>query len=144
MTAVGLLFSVYMVKPSPFCVLDELDAALDEANIGRFVDVVKGFVESSQFIIITHSRKTIGAADVLYGGRRNQPITPATRPEITALSRIHRQALHATVLGFEHPVTGETMRFVAPIPDDMRTLIDTLFHDIDVADLPDMAGPLPG
>lgn len=67
MTAVGLLFSVYMVKPSPFCVLDELDAALDEANIGRFVDVVKGFVESSQFIIITHSRKTIGAADVLYG-----------------------------------------------------------------------------
>ena len=67
MTAVALLFSVYMVKPSPFCVLDELDAALDEANIGRFVDVVKGFVEGSQFIIITHSRKTIGASDILYG-----------------------------------------------------------------------------
>ena len=67
MTAVALLFSLYQVKPSAFCVLDELDAALDEANIGRFVDVVKGFLESSQFIIITHNRRTIGVADILYG-----------------------------------------------------------------------------
>lgn len=67
MTAVALLFSLYQVKPSPFCVLDELDAALDDSNIGRFVEVVKGFKNDSQFIIITHSRQTIAAADVLYG-----------------------------------------------------------------------------
>ena len=67
MTAVALLFSVYQVKPSPFCVLDELDAALDDANVGRFVEVVKGFLAHSQFVVITHNRKTITAADTLYG-----------------------------------------------------------------------------
>ena len=67
MTAVGLLFALYQVKPSAFCVLDELDAALDETNIGRFVDVVQGFLSDSQFIIITHNRRTISASDVLYG-----------------------------------------------------------------------------
>jgi chromosome segregation protein len=67
MTAVALLFSLYMVKPSPFCLLDELDAALDEANIVRFIKVVEGFLKNSQFIVITHNRQTIGAADILYG-----------------------------------------------------------------------------
>jgi chromosome segregation protein len=67
MTAVALLFSLFKVKPSPFCVLDELDAALDDANINRFVDALKGFLQQSQFIIITHSRQTIGSADVIYG-----------------------------------------------------------------------------
>jgi chromosome segregation protein len=67
MTAVALLFSLFKVKPSPFCVLDELDAALDEANIGRFVKMVQRFVQQSQFILITHSRQTIAAADVIYG-----------------------------------------------------------------------------
>jgi chromosome segregation protein len=67
MTAVALLFSLFLVKPSPFCVLDELDAALDDANINRFVDALKEFLNQSQFIIITHSRQTIAAADVIYG-----------------------------------------------------------------------------
>lgn len=67
MTAVALLFSLFIVKPSPFCVLDELDAALDDANINRFVDALKVFLQQSQFIIITHSRQTIAAADVIYG-----------------------------------------------------------------------------
>ena len=67
MTAVALLFSLFLVKPSPFCVLDELDAALDDANINRFVEALKGFLRQSQFIIITHSRQTIAAADVIYG-----------------------------------------------------------------------------
>ena len=67
MTAVALLFSLYMVKPSPFCLLDELDAALDESNIGRFIKVVQGFLSNSQFVVITHNRQTISAADVLYG-----------------------------------------------------------------------------
>jgi chromosome segregation protein len=67
MTAIALLFSLYQVKPSPFCVLDELDAALDDSNIGRFIAVLKDFVLQSQFIVITHNRQTIAAAGVLYG-----------------------------------------------------------------------------
>lgn len=67
MTAVALLFAIYQVKPSPFCVLDELDAPLDESNINRFILVLKRFIEQSQFIIITHNKRTIGMADVLYG-----------------------------------------------------------------------------
>jgi chromosome segregation protein len=67
MTAVALLFSIYQVKPSPFCVLDELDAPLDESNINRFVRVLQRFLAHSQFIVITHNKRTIGMADVLYG-----------------------------------------------------------------------------
>jgi chromosome segregation protein len=67
MTAVSLLFSIYQVKPSPFCVLDELDAPLDESNINRFIRVLQRFLDHSQFIIITHNKRTIGMADVLYG-----------------------------------------------------------------------------
>jgi chromosome segregation protein len=67
MTAVALLFSIYQVKPSPFCVLDELDAPLDESNINRFIQVLQRFLVHSQFIIITHSKRTIAMADVLYG-----------------------------------------------------------------------------
>src|SRR5688500_5376037 len=67
MTAVALLFSIYQVKPSPFCVLDELDAPLDESNINRFIKILQRFLEHSQFIIITHNKRTIGMADVLYG-----------------------------------------------------------------------------
>ena len=67
MTAVALLFAIYMVRPSPFCVLDELDAALDESNINRFIRVLERFVAQSQFIIITHNKRTIAKADILYG-----------------------------------------------------------------------------
>jgi chromosome segregation protein len=67
MTAVALLFSIYQVRPSPFCVLDELDAPLDESNINRFVRILQRFLEHSQFVIITHNKRTIGMADVLYG-----------------------------------------------------------------------------
>jgi chromosome segregation protein len=67
MTAVSLLFSIYQVKPSPFCVLDELDAPLDESNVVRFVKILQRFLAHSQFIIITHNKRTIAMADVLYG-----------------------------------------------------------------------------
>jgi len=67
LTAVALLFALYMVKPSPFCLLDELDAPLDESNIGRFTDLLKKFVNESQFIIITHNKRTVSAASAIYG-----------------------------------------------------------------------------
>ena len=67
MTAVALLFAIYMVRPSPFCILDEVDAPLDENNINSFTHVLDRFVQQSQFIIITHNKRTIAKADVLYG-----------------------------------------------------------------------------
>ncbi|MEM1059344.1 MAG: chromosome segregation protein SMC [Verrucomicrobiota bacterium] len=67
MTAVALLFAIYMVKPAPFCVLDEMDAPLDESNINRFIRMVQRFVQQSQFILITHNKRTISITDVLYG-----------------------------------------------------------------------------
>ncbi|HEX3852266.1 MAG TPA: hypothetical protein VHW01_14955, partial [Polyangiaceae bacterium] len=67
MTAVALLFSIYMVKPAPFCVLDEMDAPLDESNISRFIKIVDRFVGQSQFVVISHHKRTIARADALYG-----------------------------------------------------------------------------
>ena len=67
MTAVALLFATYMVKPSPFCLLDEIDAALDENNVGRFVQLLREFGRSSQFIVITHNKKTVTGANTLLG-----------------------------------------------------------------------------
>ena len=67
MTAVALLFAIYMVKPSPFCVLDEIDAALDDANIGRFCETLHGFTDKSQFLIVTHNKRTISNADTVFG-----------------------------------------------------------------------------
>ena len=67
LTAVALLFAMLEVRPAPFCVLDEVDAALDEANVGRFTDALRDLSEQTQFIVITHNRGTIEVADALYG-----------------------------------------------------------------------------
>jgi chromosome segregation protein len=67
LTAVALLFSIYQIKPSPFCMLDELDAPLDDTNIGRFTEVLRDFLQQSQFVVITHNRQTISASNIIYG-----------------------------------------------------------------------------
>jgi chromosome segregation protein len=67
LTAIALLFAIYLVKPSPFCILDEVDAPLDDANIDNYVRMLKKFSRDTQFIVITHNKRTMEAADTLYG-----------------------------------------------------------------------------
>lgn len=73
LTSIALLFSLYMVKPSPFCILDEIDAPLDDANIGRFLALLARFSKQTQFIVITHNKMTMQATDMLYGVTMESP-----------------------------------------------------------------------
>jgi chromosome segregation protein len=73
LTALSLLFGIYLVKPSPFCVLDEVDAPLDENNIGRFIRLLQEFKKDTQFILITHNPRSIEAADWIYGVTMEEP-----------------------------------------------------------------------
>ncbi len=73
LTAVSLIFAIFLIKPSPFCLLDEVDAPLDEANVGRFNDMVRAMTDRSQFIVITHNKRTMEIADTLYGITMEEP-----------------------------------------------------------------------
>jgi chromosome segregation protein len=73
LTCIALLLAVFRSKPSPFCILDEVDAALDESNIGRFVDVLRQFLAATQFLVVTHSKRTMSAADTIYGITMQEP-----------------------------------------------------------------------
>ena len=73
LTAISLLFAIFQYKPSPFCILDEVDAPLDDANIGRFVRMLEGLKDQTQFVLITHSRRTMEIADQLYGVTMEEP-----------------------------------------------------------------------
>jgi chromosome segregation protein len=73
LTAMALMFAIFKYRPSPFCLLDEIDAPLDDANIGRFVEMLQGMQEQTQFILITHNRKTMEIADRLYGVTMEEP-----------------------------------------------------------------------
>jgi len=110
MVAVALLFAIYMVRPSPFCILDEVDAAMDEGNINRFIGVLDRFVEQSQFIIITHNKRTIAKADVLYG------VTMEER----GVSKLVGMKLTAP-----HQVSTETFANVAQKPRQQRLAFAT-------------------
>ncbi len=73
LTAIALLFAIYLVKPSPFCILDEVDAPLDDANIDRYLALIRRFSASTQFLLITHNKRTMEAADILYGITMQEP-----------------------------------------------------------------------
>ena len=73
LTATALLFSIYLIKPAPFCILDEVDAPLDDANVGKFTQMIQKFSENSQFIIVTHNKMTMSAVDVIYGVTMQEP-----------------------------------------------------------------------
>ena len=73
LTAMALMFAIFKYRPSPFCLLDEIDAPLDDANIGRFVEMLMGMQTNTQFILITHNRKTMEIANRLYGVTMEEP-----------------------------------------------------------------------
>ena len=73
LTATALLFAIYLIKPAPFCILDEVDAPLDDANVGKFTNMIRKFSEESQFIIVTHNKMTMNAVDVIYGVTMQEP-----------------------------------------------------------------------
>ena len=73
LTATALLFAIYLIKPAPFCILDEVDAPLDDANVGKFTKMIQEFSGNSQFIIVTHNKQTMGAVDVIYGVTMQEP-----------------------------------------------------------------------
>jgi chromosome segregation protein len=73
LTAISLMFGLFKYKPSPFCLLDEIDAPLDDANVGRFVEMLRGMMDRTQFILITHNRRTMEIADRLYGVTMEEP-----------------------------------------------------------------------
>ena len=73
LTATALLFAIYLIKPAPFCILDEVDAPLDDANVGKFTQMIQKFSQNSQFIIVTHNKQTMSAVDVIYGVTMQEP-----------------------------------------------------------------------
>ncbi len=123
MTAVSLLFAIYMVKPSPFCVLDEMDAPLDESNINRFVKMLERFLVHSQFLIITHNKRTIAMADALYG------VTMEERGISKVISvKFHQKNPSAGTMG---SVSDDKNRIETSVPNQetsSRFLVETSSH----------------
>ena len=108
LTAIALLFSIYLVKPSPFCILDEVDAPLDDANVERFVDMLQRFGDKTQFIVVTHNKKTMEIAESLYGVTMQEP----------GVSKL-------VSVRFEKPVEGDEGTAKAAESQDAKTGEDT-------------------
>ena len=129
LTAVALLFALYMVKPSPFCLLDELDAPLDESNIGRFTELLKKFVNESQFIIITHNKRTVSAAQAIYGVTMEERGVSKTvsmhfNPDRGDLESQSRN-LAESVVGARSPASSKTPQPASTAPTAFTTAATT-------------------
>jgi chromosome segregation protein len=94
MAAVALLLAIFRARPSPFCILDEVDAALDESNVDRFTALVREFLDQSQFVVITHNKRTMSIADVLYGVTMGEP--GVSRKVSVKFSDMHERGYIAT------------------------------------------------
>ncbi len=135
MTAVSLLFAIYMIKPSPFCLLDELDAALDDSNIGRFVQQLMEFLVQSQFLIITHNQQTIASADIVYG---------VTMPEkgISKIVSMRLKDIGVRELPIEaSEETDAPADGAAPPPETAPLEPPDIIDPSDESELPDESGP---
>jgi chromosome segregation protein len=88
LTATALLFSLYLLKPAPFCIFDEVDAPLDDANIAKFNNIIKDFSANSQFIIVTHNKKTMSAVDIMYGVTMVQGVSKVVPVDFRELETI--------------------------------------------------------
>ena len=95
LTAIAVLFSLFKARPSPFAILDEVDAALDDTNIGRFLGMLGDFTDKSQFMIISHNKQTMSAANVLYGVTMQQKGV-STKMEVKLEEFDQTQAASAT------------------------------------------------
>jgi chromosome segregation protein len=137
MTAVALLFATYMVKPSPFCLLDEIDAALDEANVGRFVQLLREFGGTSQFIVITHNKKTVTGAGTLLGvtmeesGVTKLIAVKLEHEEVARVEEPPQRGLWDGDDGFvEEEVSPEEGRELPPGVNDPETVSDAQLRPI--------------
>ena len=120
LTCVALLLAIFRSRPSPFCVLDEVDAALDEVNIDRFTKVLQGFLAWTQFIIVTHSKKTMTAANTLYGVTMQEPgiskQVSVRFEDVSEDGHIHESAL----LRSESEEDGKTSGEEEPSDEDVQ------------------------
>ena len=80
LTAISLLFAIYLLKPAPFCIFDEVDAPLDDANIDKFNNIIRKFSDESQFIIVTHNKRTMASTDIIYGVTMVEPVVSRVVP----------------------------------------------------------------
>jgi chromosome segregation protein len=136
MTAVALLFATYMVKPSPFCLLDEIDAALDEANVSRFVQILREFSGKSQFVIITHNKKTmIGAGSLLGVSMEESGVTKMIAIRITGEEEVRAAVIAAEAAALsehfvEEDVEAEEGRELPPGIDDPSLVTEADLHPL--------------